>query len=85
MRLTGDQIKAKIQGVEYHHHNLITICFIQMENGFVAIGQSVCDTQDQYDKEKGEKKAYRDCFSKILLLEAYLSKQKQFELTGENQ
>jgi hypothetical protein len=83
MRVIPEHIQKKILSVEYVYHGLITICFIKMENGFVATGQSACTHTSLFNKEKGEQNAHRDCLSKIFLLEGYLLKQKLFEQTGE--
>lgn len=83
MRTIPPEIQKKITSVEYVYHGLITICFIKMENGFVATGQSAAAHPGLFNKEKGEQNAHRDCLSKIFLLEGYLLRQKLFEQTGE--
>lgn len=83
MKPVPERILKKIVSVEYVNHGLITICFIKMENGFIATGQSSCTHAGLFNKDKGESNAYRDGLSKIFLLEGYLLKQQTFEQTGE--
>jgi hypothetical protein len=81
MKITPDEIAAKIKSVEYIHHDMLTFCVITMLSGFKVTGQAACANAADYDKPKGEKMAYRDAFSKLFLMEGYMQRDRAHEKT----
>lgn len=79
MKITPDEIAAKIERVEYIHHDLLTFCVITMLSGFKVTGQAACAAPAEYEQQKGDKMAYRDAFSKLFLMEGYMLRDRQYQ------
>lgn len=75
-RVTEESIKAKIASVNYVVHDVLTICIIQMSNGFWVIGKSAPASPGNFNKEVGERYAYDDAFKQIWQLEGYALREK---------
>jgi len=73
-KVTKDGITAKIKDVKYIHEDLLTICIITMQNGFMVNGQSAPASPDNYDQEVGMTYAYENAFKQLWVLEGYLLK-----------
>ena len=73
-KVTEEGIKAKISKVEYFQlpDSTVTICSITLNNGFSVRGESACVDPTIFDKDLGEKFAYKDAFDKIWQIEGYL-------------
>jgi hypothetical protein len=56
--------------------NLLTICVLQLENGFTILGKSAPASADNFDAEKGRRFAYEDAIKQLWPLEGYLLRQK---------
>ena len=75
-RVTEESIKNKIGSVNYIVHDVLTICVIQMTNGFWVIGKSAPASPGNFNKEVGERYAYDDAFKQIWQLEGYALREK---------
>lgn len=75
-RVTEQSIKARILDVYYLHQGELTICVIEMINGFKAIGTSTSASPANYDRSVGERYAYENAFKQLWALEAYLLLEK---------
>lgn len=66
-KLTPEKIKARIKKVTYFpvEDTTTTICAIELDNSFVAVGKSACMSKDYFDAEIGRKVAYDDAFDKL--------------------
>lgn len=51
--------------------DLLTLCFLVMENGFTVVGKSACASPENYDVQKGRDFAYQDAISQLWALEGY--------------
>lgn len=73
-RLTPDAIDSKILAVQYHVFvgTCMTVCCMTLQNGFQVTGESACASPENFDKEIGEKIAFRNAREKIWGLEGYL-------------
>lgn len=80
-KVTRDGIEAKIKSVKYSiiDGTTVTLCHVELVNGFSIRGESACVDPANFDKGLGEKYAYEDAFKKLWLLEGYLLKQKMYE------
>jgi hypothetical protein len=79
-KVTKESIEAKIAKVEFiMGGDLLTICIITMQNGFMVNGQSAPASPANYDKAVGEAYAYDNAFRLLWPLEGYLLKQKLYE------
>jgi len=80
-RITPDYIKKIIKEVDYYvfPNSLLTVCCMTLNNGFNVTGTSACVSKENFDKEIGQKVAYKKAFDEIWQLEGYLLKQFLFE------
>lgn len=80
-RLTPAKIDEVIKSEQFHvfPSSCLTICCLTLANGFTVTGESACASQDNFDKQLGEKIAKENARNKIWALEGYLLKQKLFE------
>jgi hypothetical protein len=66
MKITREQIEARIKGVEYIvTHGRMTLCFITLDNGFIESGESVCIDAAEFNSETGRQIAYDDAFDQL--------------------
>lgn len=65
-------IRNKIVNIEYITRGTLTICLVEMQNGFKVIGQSACVDPALYSKAKGELLAFNDAVDKLYAFEGYL-------------
>jgi hypothetical protein len=79
-RVTEESIKAKIDFVTYEVITLgatkLTLCFINMRNGFIFVGKAAPASPANFDAQVGERYAYEDAFKQIWSHEGYLLKEK---------
>ena len=62
--------------------NIITVCVLRMENGFVLLGKSAPASAANFDPVKGQTFAYEDAINQLWTLEGYLLKTKLFANKG---
>lgn len=77
-RVTRGSIDAKIRGVSYMRRRSMTLCVIELANGFQVIGKSAPVDPANFDEEIGKNLAYNDAYSQIWMLERYLLAEKLF-------
>lgn len=75
-RVTPAMLDAAIAKATYYNHGLLTICVLDLANGFTVTGESACASPENYNKEIGEKIAFDMARNKIWALEGYLLKTK---------
>lgn len=80
-RVTEEQIEAKIKDKKFTvlEDGRTTICNLYLENGFTVRGECACVDPANFDKEIGERIAYKNAKDKIWFLEGYLLQQKLYE------
>lgn len=72
-RVTKDRIEARIASATFHRlTGTLTMCVLELENGFTVTGQSACAAPANFNQEIGERLAREDAFGKIWSLEGYL-------------
>ena len=59
--------------------DLLTICALKLENGFIVTGESACASPEKFNAEIGSKLAYDDARRQIWRLEGYVLKSKLAE------
>lgn len=78
-RVTEASITARIADVEYIlNDNLLTICIITLDNGFMVHGVSAPASAENFDRNVGERYAYDNAFKQLWQLEGYLLREKLF-------
>lgn len=83
-RVTEASIKEKIADVHYLTHNSLTVCIIEMQNGFMVNGQSAPAHDGNYDAEVGKRYAYDNAFKQLWVLEGYLLRQQLHERSNDD-
>ena len=80
-QVTEESIKAKIVKIEYFQlpDSTVTICSITLNNGFSVRGESACVDPNIFNKDTGEKFAYKDAFDKLWELEGYLLAEQLYQ------
>ncbi|HHS83700.1 MAG TPA: hypothetical protein ENK38_02085 [Gammaproteobacteria bacterium] len=78
-RLTKTRLEGKIRSYRFVYVDLLTICVIELHNGFTVNGESACVSPGNYDRGIGEKIAYDNAFRKLWLLEGYLLQERLYQ------
>ena len=58
---------------------LLTICILQLRNGFTVTGESACASRENFDAELGRKIARQAAINKVWPLMGYAPKQRLHE------
>lgn len=77
-------IRDKIVFTDYIYRGNLTICLIQMQNGFQVLGQAACVDPTLYSKAKGEQLSFADAIDKIWALEGYLLAEQRRDYIVKN-
>ncbi len=75
-RVTEQSIKDGILDVAYLNHNLLTVCVITMQNGFMVHGVSASASPENHDADIGQRYAYDNAFKQLWQLEGYLLRER---------
>jgi Phage protein (N4 Gp49/phage Sf6 gene 66) family len=90
-RVSLDDMKAKIAGESYFTigaalaamnmpvspaTDLLTVCILEMQNGFTIIGKSAPASPENFDADKGKRFAYEDAIKQLWPLEGYALREK---------
>lgn len=80
-RVTPEHIDKVIASAQYHvfEGTTLTVCALQLVNGYVVTGESAAANPANFDEEIGRKIAYENARQKIWALEGYLLRQKLAE------
>lgn len=80
-RLTPQRIDDAIKSEQYHVFpgTTLTVCALELRNGFIVTGESAAASPENFDREIGRKIARENARNKIWMLEGYLLKNKLFE------
>lgn len=64
-RVTFEGLKAQIFEARYYFDGTLTICVIEMLNGFKAVGKAGPADEKNFDPEIGKRYAYEDAFRSL--------------------
>jgi len=84
-KVTERSIKDKIAHVEFMEHHasttegVLTICIIEMSNGFMVHGVSAAADPRNHVLEIGQRYAFENAFKNLWQLEGYLLRQRIIE------
>lgn len=81
-RVTPAQLDATIVETTYLYHKTLTICVLELRNGFLVTGESACADPANYNREIGNQIAYKNAREKIWALEGYLLKEALSKRAG---
>jgi Phage protein (N4 Gp49/phage Sf6 gene 66) family len=73
-RVTPQHVDEQIVSEHYHvfHGSTLTVCALELKNGFYVVGESAAASPANYDAELGRQIARDRARSKIWALEGYL-------------
>lgn len=54
----------------------VTVCCLELKNGFTVTGESACASPENFDRELGEKIAYKNAKDKVWALEGYALRER---------
>jgi hypothetical protein len=77
-RVTEEYMNSRIEDCSFTRisDGTMTICVINLDNGFQVIGKSACADPDNYNKDIGQKIAYDNAFRELWPLFGFLLKEK---------
>jgi len=75
-RVTLEGMQDKIVEVEYLTKGILTICVLEMVNGFFVVGESAPASPANFDSELGEKFAYENAIRQLWKLEGYALRER---------
>jgi hypothetical protein len=75
-RLTPADIDATIKCEAYYVFSTMTICVLELQNGFVVTGESASASPENFDDAIGRRIARENARSKIWALEGYLLRER---------
>lgn len=82
-RVTSESMEAKIISTEYIvHDNILTLCIIQMLNGFYVVGEAAPASPANFNAELGRKFAYENAIRQLWKLEGYALRE---QLSGKGE
>lgn len=78
-KITPEYIQSRIKEVKYYHlpDTTHTTCYIIIDNGFIATGESACISKDFFDPAIGQKIAYEKAFNKLWELFGFSEMEKK--------
>jgi hypothetical protein len=79
-RINIETIEQAINKIQFYifPDSCFTVCLLTLKNGFNVSGESACVSEENFDKELGEKIAFKNAKDKIWQLEGYLLKENLF-------
>lgn len=84
-RVTLDSLEARIEKEEYINPQIfpqLTLCLLQVDNGFVLVGKSAPADPENFNAELGQKFARDDALRQLWPLEGYLLCEKLSTASG---
>ena len=75
-RVTLESMEAKIVKIEYLYHKHLTLCILEMANGFFVVGESAPASVANFDADLGRKFAYENAIRQLWKLEGYALREK---------
>ena len=72
--VTNEAVDDSIVAAQYHHFpgTTVTVCCIEMKNGFTVVGKSACANPNNFDPDLGETLAFDDARQQIFTHLAFL-------------
>ena len=76
-RVTLESMEAKIVNEDYIvHKGILTLCILEMENGFFVVGESAPASKANFDEGLGRKFAFENAIRQLWKLEGYALREK---------
>lgn len=73
MRITEDMLKAKVKTESYYQPEgtTLTVCVLELYNGFFVVGKSACISPSIYNAQKGKEIAKQDAIDRMWEMAGY--------------
>lgn len=80
-RITPNYIDSVIKSKAFYvfPNTQLTVCCLELSNGYLVTGESACASPENFDQQIGEEIAFKNAREKIWMLEGYLLKQRLSE------
>lgn len=76
-RVTLESMQDKIVEATYiTHRDILTICILEMSNGFFVVGEAAPASPANFDAELGRKFAYENAIRQLWKLEGYTLRER---------
>lgn len=75
-KIEPGSVESKIKEVRYLLYGTLTLCLIEMHNGWIEVGQSKPTAAANFDPEVGKRFAYEDAFRSVCKVEGYLLRER---------
>lgn len=82
------EIESRISNVYYERpshkigNDTITLCYIELDNGFSVLGTSATVDADKFDEQKGREIAYENAFEQLWQLFGFLEVEQRYRKSG---
>ncbi|CAB4152437.1 Phage protein (N4 Gp49/phage Sf6 gene 66) family [uncultured Caudovirales phage] len=78
-RVTPTRIREVVKDAKFFRlTRTLTVCVLELENGFTVTGESACASPENFNEEIGNKIARENAESKVWALEGYLLRDQLF-------
>ena len=85
-RTSLDDIRSRVRSTSYTRlSGTLTVCQIEMVNGYIVLGTSACVDPREYNQALGEKYAHEDALNKLWPLEGYLLAERRYQMSLEKE
>ena len=86
-KITEAHINETVRAVQFWRpeNSTLTICAVQLVNGFYVVGKSACAAAENFDEIEGRNIAYADAVEKVWELEGYKLRDHLFQQEKVNQ
>ena len=74
-----DEVCHKPPKFHVFQGTMLTVCCLELANGFTVTGESACASPENFNRELGEKIALQKAKQKVWALEGYLLRQRLSE------
>lgn len=72
----GEALQALNYSIAPGPLSILTVCVLEMSNGFTMIGKSAPASPENFDPEKGKRFAYEDAIKQLWPLEGYALRER---------
>ncbi len=73
--VTGDEALESYSGIA-ENFSLLTLCFVEMKNGYIVVGKSAPASPENFNAELGKKFAYEDAIRQLWPLMGFALRDK---------
>lgn len=71
-----DEVCSKPAQFHVFPGTTLTVCCLELQNGFTVTGESACASPENFDRQIGERLAYEDAKRKVWVLAGYALRER---------